>query len=74
MLDALRHRFVQNVQTWHVAAAPHCAKHDVAPAPLCIPVAQWQKPMIAQKNLISGKSSSCDQMHGKLRIQKLTRN
>jgi hypothetical protein len=51
MLDALRHRLVQNVQTQHVNAAPPLNIKQHAPAPHCIPGAQCQKPSTAQKNL-----------------------
>jgi len=43
MLDALRHRIVQNIELLHVAAAPPLTIDLHAPAPHCIPAEQCQK-------------------------------
>jgi hypothetical protein len=57
MLDALRHRFVQKVQTRHVAAAPHWSIEHHAAAPHCIFDEQCQKPLMTRKNLIPANLS-----------------
>jgi len=43
MLDALRHRIVQNIELLHVAAAPPLTIDLHAPAQHCIPAEQCQK-------------------------------
>jgi hypothetical protein len=63
MLDAVRHRFVQNVQTSHVAAAPRLNIEQHTAAPHCIPDEQCQKTKVVLKNLFFSRKLVLHRLH-----------